>query len=66
MGDTVSKEVNTPNRVVTVVGQGPISETVWTDDSARFFVRVNQAGVISWFFSDGSAAPAPNGTGHPV
>jgi hypothetical protein len=42
--------------------QAQRAETIWTDDSGAYVIRVDKGGAITWVNPDGSAASAP-GTG---
>lgn len=77
MGATVEKTVNVDNRVLsgvpdvlqtnqTVTVVGMISETLWTDTAAGFYVRVNTAGVITWATMAGAASAAPGAGAKPA
>lgn len=43
-----------------------ISETVWTDDTGAYFVRVNIGGDISWTDMSGAEVEAPGAGARPA
>jgi hypothetical protein len=49
------------NAITTAI-QATREDTLWTDDTGTYFVRVDKAGTISWTDISGTAASAP-GTG---
>jgi hypothetical protein len=54
--------LDTTSQSILAALQAQRAETIWTDDSNAFFVRVDNGGTISWLTISGGASSAP-GTG---
>ena len=46
--------------------EAPETESLWTDDSGVFYIRINTAGVITWSFANGTTTTAPGADGRPA
>lgn len=46
--------------------QGQRAETLWTDDTGAFFVRVDSVGTITWTTLSGTASSAPGSGARPA
>jgi hypothetical protein len=64
----VSQTQNEENRVLDGAPDvlSTISETLWTDDTNAYFVRVNRGGVITWADMNGATSNAPGSGARPV
>ena len=47
-------------------GGSGISETIWTDDTGAFFIRLDSGTAISWTHVDGTASSAPGAGARPA
>ena len=64
--ESLSDEAKTPSQLAAIEnisgGSSTFTETLWTDNTGNYFVRVDTAGVISWTTMLGGSTTAP-GTG---